>query len=118
MRSRWLLIAFVLVGALTLRARAQEAVTVQGEILDMACYMAEDKKGPSHKSCAQMCAKQGVPIGILTDAGEVYLLIEDHSNNAPYESVKKLAGMRAEVSGKKFVKQGVASIQISADKGL
>lgn len=116
MLRRWLPLAILLLSLS--RALAQEAVTVQGEILDMACYMAEEKKGPSHKSCAQMCAKQGVPIGVLTDAGEVYLLIEDHANNAPYEALKKLAGARAEITGKKFVKQGVASIQVATSKGL
>ena len=118
MVSRWLLVILVLLGPLTLRARAQEAITVQGEILDMACYMAEEKKGPSHKSCAQLCAKQGVPMGVLTDGGEVYLLIEDHANNAPYEALKTLAGMRAALSGKKFVRQGVASSQVGSSKGL
>ena len=100
------------------RARAQEDVTVQGEIIDMACYMAKGSKGSAHKACAQMCAKKGVPIGVLTDGGEVYLLLDDHNNSDPYEAAKKLAGERAEISGKKFVKQGVASIVVGAAKGL
>jgi hypothetical protein len=97
---------------------AQDAITVQGEILDMACYMAKDKKGPEHKSCALLCAKGGVPIGILTDAGDVYLLIDDHDNSDPYEAAKKLAGSRAEIGGKKFVKQGVAAILVTSTKAL
>jgi len=99
-------------------ASAQEAVTVQGEIIDMACYMAKGKKGPEHKSCAQLCAKSGVPIGVLTDAGEVYLLLDNHDDSDPYEDAKKLAGSRAEITGTKFVKQGVASIVVSGAKGL
>lgn len=118
MRLRWLPVAVLLFGLIALRAHAQEAITVQGEILDMACYMAKGSTGPSHKACAQLCAKQGVPIGVLTDAGEVYLIIEDHDNTPPYEAAKKLAGVRAEISGKKFAKGGVASIQVSAAKGL
>ncbi|HVN85747.1 MAG TPA: hypothetical protein VMW17_12970 [Candidatus Binatia bacterium] len=115
MNLRRIALAFLVLAA---PLSAQEAVTVQGEILDMACYMAKGSQGPSHKACAQLCAKQGVPIGVLTDAGEVYLLIEDHDNTSPYEAAKKLAGVRAEISGKKFVKQGVASIQVSGAKGL
>ena len=99
-------------------AFAQEDVTVQGEIIDMACYMAKGSKGPSHKACAVMCAKKGVPIGVLTDGGEVYLLLDDHNNTDPYDAAKKLAGERAEISGKKFNKQGVASIVVSGAKGL
>ena len=97
---------------------AQEDTTVQGEIIDMACYTAKGSKGPGHKACAQMCAKKGVPIGVLTDAGEVYLLLDDHNNSDPYEAAKKLAGERAEITGKKYTKQGVASIVVSGAKGL
>ena len=100
------------------RAVAQEDITTQGEIIDMACYMAKGLKGPSHKACAQLCAKKGVPMGILTDSGDVYLLLDDHNNSDPYDAAKKLAGERAEVTGKKFNKQGVASIVVSAVKGL
>lgn len=98
--------------------RAQEDVTVQGEIVDMACYMSKGSRGTAHKACAQLCAKKGVPIGVLTDAGEVFLLLDDHNNSDPYDAAKKLAGERAEVSGKKFSKQGVASIVVGAVKGL
>ena len=97
---------------------AQEDVTVQGEIIDMACYMAKGSRGASHKACAQLCAKRGVPIGVLTDAGEVFLLLDDHNNPDPYEAAKKLAGDRAEIAGKKFNKQGVASIVVNSAKGL
>jgi len=111
---------FVLAAALRWPAAtfAQDEVTVQGEIIDMACYMAKGSRGPSHKACAQMCAKKGVPIGVLTDAGEVYLLLDDHNNPDPYDDAKKLAGERAEISGKKFNKQGVSSIVVGGTKGL
>lgn len=97
---------------------AQEAVTVQGEIVDLACYMSKGSKGTQHRACAQMCAKKGVPIGVLTDSGEVYLLVDDHEDPEPYEAARKLAGDRAEVSGKKFAKGGVATIVVGAAKGL
>src|ERR1041385_5333781 len=85
------------VGLRPVAARAQEDLTVQGEIVDMACYMAKGSKGSAHKACAQMCAKKGVPIGLLTDAGEVYLLLDDHNNPDPYDDARKLAGDRAEI---------------------
>src|SRR5438034_1164409 len=80
---------------LAVAARAQEDVKVQGEVVDMACYMAKGSKGAAHKACAQMCAKKGVPIGLLTDAGEIYLLLDDHNNADPYDDARKLAGERA-----------------------
>ncbi len=100
-------------------ARAEEkTVTVQGEIVDMACYMAKGSRGASHKACAQLCAKRGVPIGVLTNSGELFLLLDDHNNPDPYDAAKKLAGEQAEVNGKEISKQGVASIVVGAVKGL
>ncbi len=93
-------------------------VTVQGESVDMACYMAKESRGAAHKACAVMCAKHGGPIGVLTDNGALYLLLDDHNNEDPYEAVKKLAGERAEVTGKKIDKQGVAGIVVGSAKGL
>jgi hypothetical protein len=115
----WLLAALTL--GLLLRpqwAPAQDDITVKGEIVDLACYLAKGKKGPEHKSCAQMCAKGGVPIGVLTQSEELYLLIDDHANPKPYEAAKKLAGGNAEITGKKYVKNGMASIVVNGASGL
>lgn len=99
-------------------AHAQEAVTVQGEIVDLACYMSKGSKGPQHKACAQMCAKKGVPIGVLNDAGQVFLLVDDHDDPEPYEAAQKLAGERAEITGKQFAKGGMTTIVVGSAKGL
>jgi len=97
---------------------AQEQVTVSGEVVDLSCYLAKGSKGIRHKACAQMCAKKGLPIGVLDDSGTTYLLLEDHDNPGPYATAKDLAGERVEVTGKKFSKGGVQSIEVSAAKGL
>jgi hypothetical protein len=99
-------------------AAAQEAVTVSGEILDLSCYLSKGSKGARHKTCAKMCAEKGLPIGVLTEAGDVYLLLEDHDNPDPYEALKKLAGGNAQVAGKKFTRSGMQSILVQESKGL
>lgn len=91
---------------------------MSGEILDMACYMAKGAKGPGHRTCARMCVKKGAPMGILTDEGDVYLLVDDHDNPDPYEALKKLAGEKARVKGKKFSRGGVAAIVVGAAEKL
>jgi len=98
--------------------KAQESVTVKGEIVDMACYLPKGSRGAEHKSCAQMCAKRGAPIAVLTEAGDLYLLVDDHNDPEPYEAAKKLAGDRAEITGNKFARQGIAGIVVEAAKGL
>lgn len=98
------------------RVGAQEAITVSGEVVDLACYLSKGSKGKRHKQCAQLCAKKGLPLGVLTDAGDVYLLIEDHDDPGPYETAKALAGERITVSGKKFSKGGVQSVLVANAK--
>lgn len=118
--ARWLAL-LTLIGAAPAvsvpQVRAQDAITVKGEIVDLACYLSKGSKGKRHKTCAELCAKKGLPIGVLNDAGDVYLLIEDHDDPAPYEAAKGLAGEQAEVTGKKFTKGGVQSILVSGAKG-
>lgn len=120
LRSALVILSLLVTGILldVKRACAQESVTVQGEIVDLACYMSKGSKGPQHKACAQMCAKKGVPIGVLNDAGQVFLLVDDHDDPEPYEAAKKLAGERAEVTGKQFAKGGMTTIVVNAAKGL
>ena len=118
--ARWLALASLVgLAPVVFRApaSAQEPITVSGEVVDLACYLSKGEKGRRHKQCAQLCAKKGLPIGVLTDSGDVYLLIEDHDDPDPYATAKDLAGERAQVTGKKFVKGGVASVLVSGAKG-
>lgn len=89
---------------------------MSGEVVDLACYLHKGSKGAQHRACAQLCAKKGMPIGVLTESGGLYLLIEDHDNPDPYEDAKKLAGKDAEIAGKKFEKAGMNSILVTAVK--
>jgi hypothetical protein len=117
--ARWLALASLVGLAPAVaapRAGAQEAITVSGEVVDLACYLSKGSKGKRHKQCAQLCAKKGLPLGVLTDAGDVYLLIEDHDDPGPYETAKGLAGERITVSGRKFSKGGVQSVLVAGAK--
>jgi hypothetical protein len=95
----------------------QEEIAVEGEIVDLACYLSKGSRGPSHRVCAQKCAERGIPIGVLTDDGKLFLLLEDHSDEEPYEDAKELAGYRAGVKGKKFSKPGIDGILVHEIEG-
>ena len=47
-------------------------VTVQGELIDTACFVTSDgdAKGKDHAECAQKCMASGVPAGILPDGSK------------------------------------------------
>lgn len=95
---------------------AGETVTLKGEILDMACYMAHEGMGEKHAKCAKTCLLGGAPAGILGADGSVTLLVEDHSAKKPYKALLELAGEKAEVTGKKYTRGGLTAVVVSAVK--
>lgn len=90
-------LAFCLALAASGNARASEQI--EGEILDLACYIPKRAKGPAHRKCAQTCAEHGMPLGLLTDDESVYLLYPRHGEEAAFDAVKQLAGRRARLTG-------------------
>lgn len=55
------------------KAAAQEMASVTGEVIDITCYIAGGMKGEDHRMCAQVCADVGLPLGILSTDGHVYM---------------------------------------------
>ncbi|MDN3689687.1 hypothetical protein [Cyclobacterium jeungdonense] len=96
-----------------------EEISVSGEVLDLSCFMASGAKGEGHKGCAEKCMANGMPIGLLGSDGKVYLLVEDHKNASPYQSLKELAAANVEVTGNYFVRNGMPGIVIKtvSEKG-
>ncbi|MFH1723095.1 MAG: hypothetical protein ABII00_00585 [Elusimicrobiota bacterium] len=90
-----------------------KTVVLTGEIIDMACYMAHEGKGKKHRKCARQCVlNDGIPAGILTDDGKVFLLMESHGQKKPYEQAKELTGDRAEITGKTYVRGGTTAVVV------
>lgn len=54
-----------------------KVVTLTGEILDFSCYLQIGKHGEKHRACAQKCFNAGQPIGLLTEDGSLYMLMEE-----------------------------------------
>ncbi len=104
---RTTIVAAALLAGGIVTARADDSVT--GEVIDMSCYLhhPETSKGPSHKKCAETCAKKGLPMGILTDDSQVFLLLEDHENPKAYATALEAAAKTITVEGKKVTQGGV-----------
>lgn len=54
-----------------------QILTIEGEVLDISCYLQVGKHGEKHRDCGQKCLRNGQPIGLLTKNGDVYLLMEE-----------------------------------------
>lgn len=84
------------------RARPESVV---GEVVDVSCFLQLGKRGEAHIPCGQKCVKHGQPIGVLTDEGELYLVMpeEHHPRRDGDVSIRErfaeLMGKRVQVSG-------------------
>src|SRR5262245_39818800 len=52
-------------------------ISVVGEIIDLSCYLQVGKHGDKHRECGQKCVRNGQPVGLLTEDGTVYMLIDE-----------------------------------------
>ncbi len=86
--------ALALTIVLSLAIAPALADTLQGELVDSRCYLNMGKKGPDHQMCAQMCAKSGLPLGVLTSNGNHYTLVVQPQPLAAH------AGHQVRVEGK------------------
>lgn len=93
-------------------------VTVRGEILDMACWVAHEGKGPKHAACAQKCLKDGQPMGLLASDGSVYLLFGDHSDTSAYSTARGLGAKNVEIRGEVTDRAGIHGLTVKSVKPL
>ena len=53
--------------------------TVEGEVIDISCFVQLGKRGEKHIPCGTKCLQHGQPVGIVDDKGNVYtLFVEQH----------------------------------------
>jgi len=93
-----------------------ETRTVQGEIVDLGCYLGHGARGAEHKGCALKCIANGMPMGILTEDGELYLLTMSHKDADPFAAAKELAAQTVQITGKLIEKNGMKAIEVLAVK--
>jgi len=93
-----------------------ETVTVKGEVVDLWCYLEGGDHGAEHKKCATACAKAGNPIGLLTEKGDLYVMmgLEDHQPGKDV-LVEKMAET-VSVTGTLVKKGGIQAIYVSKVK--
>ena len=59
------------------KAQPGTITTLTGEIVDFSCYLQVGKHGEKHRACGQKCFTNGQPIGLLTQDGSLYMLMEE-----------------------------------------
>ena len=83
--------------------KKMEPTTVEGTLIDTKCYgmmpsnIANDHKTPkgTMPKCATACASMGIPVAVLTDDGDVIVLVAPASSFADHMShTIKVTGMK------------------------
>lgn len=121
MIRKLVLLAIVALTSATLAAAAPEATkkaptTLTGELVDTGCYLGHGARGEKHIDCATKCIAGGMPMGLLTSAGKLYLITLNHDNPDPYNKLKEMVGKTVSVTGVVSVRSGMQGIDVTDAK--
>ena len=120
-------VALTLVGVAASTASAQGMKKPKGEpislakaqVIDLHCYSAMGMKGDMHKECNIACSKVGVPLGLLSQDGKVYIPIAKTpmtSQKTFNDKLQPYAEGFVNVKGNLFERSGVLGIEITEVK--
>ena len=113
----------------TAQASDAQTIEVTGEVIDTWCYYSGVMGGPeavtgtAHHTCALWCAAGGIPVGIRTEKGEVYMVLK-LDTEAPLEQTDKVMEQASDViraKGTHYKRDGVNYIlvdQVVENQGI
>ncbi|RLJ41498.1 hypothetical protein BCF46_2457 [Litoreibacter meonggei] len=92
-----------------------ERIQITGEIIDTWCYFSGVMGGPdavvgsAHHTCALWCSAGGIPVGLLGEDGEVYMVlkIEGDDQNASGDTNLNLASHEITADGMLYKRDGL-----------
>lgn len=78
----------------------EQTVTLEGEMVDMKCYLAMDMPGGGkHHECAVKCAKMGIPAGVMdAKSNKLFTVL------APAGGLADLMGKTVRITGTQSAK--------------
>jgi hypothetical protein len=98
-------------------AQEGEMVTMTATVVDMSCKVVFDLEGDDHRMCAQVCFDQGVPLGLMSEEGEIFLPVTMKMGmERGDKDLKGHAEHTVTVTGKVMDRGGVKAILIESIK--
>lgn len=95
-------------------SKEMKPTTMTGEIVDLGCYLGHGAHGAKHEQCAAKCIANGMPMGLLTADGGLYLLTMDHANADPFNHTKDWAAKQVKITGQESDRDGMKSLEVSS----
>ena len=86
-------------------------VTLNGEVVDLHCYVTRGASGAEHAGCGNACLARGVTPGFLAEDGRVFVLL----GTRPFpvkDQIAGLAGEKVTVTGTPVERGGVRAFQL------
>jgi len=106
-------------------AATPQRVTVTGELIDTWCYVTEIMyaTGTAHHQCAVWCALGGIPVSVLGEDGNVYVVlrVEDEGISVANPRLLTIQGHVVTVDGDLYERDGVRYLvvtEVADDKGI
>jgi len=113
------LIAMTPIGAHA--ASEGKRVSLRGELIDTWCYFSgvmggpEAVQGSAHHTCAIWCAAGGIPVGMLGEDGEVYMILKlpEDDQSAGGDTFVELTNDTIEADGMVYERDGLKYLVVS-----
>jgi hypothetical protein len=116
--NRLLLLCLVFSAALHAQEKNKQEIKLRGEVIDTKCYIAGsmgDATGEKHKDCAIMCAKAGVPLGLLEEKTKtVYFVAKLRGMAGANEMLLPFVAETVLVTGRVVEKGGAKMLMIES----
>ncbi len=91
---------------------AGDTVTITGQVIDTYCNTVMGAAGPSHRACAEACAKSGEALAILASDGTIYLPVSAKPADPQNPRLLPFAEGRVKVTGTHRENHGLHTIEI------
>ena len=106
-----------------------KAIEIKGEVIDTWCYFSgvmggEDAVvGTAHHTCALWCAAGGIPVGVRTEDGDVYMVLKYEGEDIlkPSDNIMEVQSDTITAKGLHYVRDGVNYIiveKVVANDGI
>ena len=117
-----LLTALVALAPMGVQAATEgKRVSLKGELIDTWCYFSGVMGGPdavvgsAHHTCAMWCAAGGIPVGMLGEDGDVYMILKlpEDDASAGGDTFVELTNDQIEAEGMLYERDGLKYLVVS-----